>query len=361
MHQLRVLDLFCGAGGMSWGFSQAGMQVVLGIDQDASALRTFTANHRDSAALQADLTQVDYQRDVAPHLGEVPLDVIVGGPPCQGMSVAGLRQSNDPRNQLYRSYLRLVAQARPRACVLENVPGMLTLFGGQIRDALLTDFAALGYRVTYQILNAADYGVPQNRRRVFFVALRADVVGEFTFPARTGEMVSCAQAISDLRALVDDYGAEEVDYVASATTPYQRTMRAQSSQLFNHVATCHSEQVKQTIALVPDGGNYKNLPPELRETRKFNVAWTRFASDKPAPTIDTGHRHHFHYCHNRVPTVRECARLQSFPDHFRFWGSRTAQMRQVGNAVPPLLAQALATQLRTLLERDTDVEEVPHG
>ena len=117
----------------------------------------------------------------------------------------------------------------------------------------------------------------------------------------------------------------------------------------NHIAANHSDRVKKIISLVPDGGNYKDLPDEYINSRNFHVAWTRFASDKPAPTIDTGHRHHFHYKYNRVPTVRECARLQSFPDDFIFLGNKTQQFRQVGNAVPPLMAQCIAEQLKKAL------------
>lgn len=122
-------------------------------------------------------------------------------------------------------------------------------------------------------------------------------------------------------------------------------MRRNSLIAKNHIAAAHSQRVRDIIALVPDGGNYKNLPDELKNTRNFNVAWTRFASNKPSPTIDTGHRHHFHYKYNRVPTVRECARLQSFPDCFEFLGNKTQQFRQVGNAVPPLLAEAIGKEI----------------
>jgi DNA (cytosine-5)-methyltransferase 1 len=131
-------------------------------------------------------------------------------------------------------------------------------------------------------------------------------------------------------------------------------MRERSDAVHNHIAASHSEKVQHIISLVPDGGNYKDLPQEFRESRNFHVAWTRFNSRKPAPTIDTGHRHHFHYKYNRVPTVRECARLQSFPDDFIFLGNKTQQFRQVGNAVPPIMAQRIAEQMLQLLESEGD-------
>ena len=141
-----------------------------------------------------------------------------------------------------------------------------------------------------------------------------------------------------------------MNYETPAQNDYQRIMRKQSQIVYNHVAANHSEKVKQIISLVPAGGNYKSLPKELQNTRNFHVAWTRFPDNRPAPTIDTGHRHHFHYKYNRVPTVRECARIQSFPDNFIFLGNKTQQFRQVGNAVPPLMAEAIANQINKLLE-----------
>jgi DNA (cytosine-5)-methyltransferase 1 len=143
-----------------------------------------------------------------------------------------------------------------------------------------------------------------------------------------------------------------MEYATSPLNDYQKLMRRNSKVVKNHIAAKHSERIREIIALVPDGCNYKSLPDEYKNSRNFHVAWTRFASNKPAPTIDTGHRHHFHYKYNRVPTVRECARLQSFPDDFIFIGNKTEQFRQVGNAVPPLMAEAIAKSLLNYLEKD---------
>ena len=163
-------------------------------------------------------------------------------------------------------------------------------------------------------------------------------------------MVTCEMALSDLPPLIDSLGEDPAEYETLPQNEYQKLMRKNSVQVHNHIAAAHSEKVRNIIALVPDGGNYKDLPDEYRNTRNFHVAWTRFRSDKPAPTIDTGHRHHFHYKYNRVPTVRECARLQSFPDDFIFEGNKTQQFRQVGNAVPPIMAKAIAEALLEYLE-----------
>lgn len=250
---------------------------------------------------------------------------------------------------LYLSYIRLVDEIQPKAFVIENVPGLVALFGGQIKDSIIEKFTNMGYRIEYKILCSSDYGVPQSRKRVVFVGTKT---GNFEYPEIDPNTVTCSMALSDLPPLEDELGEEEMKYATAPQNGYQELMRKRSGKVLNHVAASHSDKVKKIIALVPDGGNYKDLPEEYRNSRNFHVAWTRFASNKPAPTIDTGHRHHFHYKYNRVPTVRECARLQSFPDDFKFLGNKTQQFRQVGNAVPPLMAQAIAEQVKKMLEEE---------
>lgn len=344
---MNVIDLFCGCGGLSYGFEMAGFNILLGIDNDAKALESFELNHKGSKSICGDITQIHYESDIKPLLGGKKVDVIIGGPPCQGMSLSGPRQFNDPRNKLYLSYIRLVKEIQPKAFVIENVPGLVSLFGGRIKDSIIHEFEQLGYHIQYKILCASDYGVPQNRRRVIFVGMKS---GEFNYPAAESKKVTCEMALSDLPPLIDSIGTDPAHYVSPPQNEYQSLMRARSVEVHNHIAAVHSERVKKIISLVPDGGNYKDLPEEYRDSRHFHVAWTRFASDKPAPTIDTGHRHHFHYKYNRVPTVRECARLQSFPDNFIFLGNKTQQFRQVGNAVPPVLAMKVAEALKKGLD-----------
>ena len=344
---MNVIDLFSGAGGLSYGFESAVFNILLGIDNDAKALETFELNHNGAKAICGDITQISYEKDIKPLIGDKKIDVIIGGPPCQGMSLSGPRKFEDPRNKLYLSYIRLVEEIRPKAFVIENVPGLVGLFGGQIKDNIIEKFTAMGYDIQYKILCAADYGVPQNRKRVVFVGMKK---GGFSYPNPLEYKVTCSMALSDLPPLEDGIGEEYAKYETEPQNAYQKLMRKHSEQVRNHIAAVHSEKVQKIISLVPDGGNYKDLPEEYINSRNFHVAWTRFASDKPAPTIDTGHRHHFHYKYNRVPTVRECARLQSFPDDFIFLGNKTQQFRQVGNAVPPLLAEAIAKSLMEQLE-----------
>lgn len=351
MKEYNIIDLFSGAGGLSYGFEQAGFNVLLGVDNDSKALETFQKNHKNSQTLCGDITNVSYEEDIKPLIGDKKIDLIVGGPPCQGMSLSGPRKFDDPRNKLYLSYIRLVKEIQPTAFVIENVIGIISLFKGKIKDSIIEEFSKMGYRVQYKILLASDYGVPQNRKRVIFIGTRKD---GFEYPEPLGTIVTTEMALSDLPTLENELGQEEMAYISASENDYQKQMRKHSSKVLNHIAAKHSEKVTNTIVLVPDGGNYKNLPEELRNTRNFNVAWTRFASWKPAPTIDTGHRHHFHYKYNRVPTVRESARLQSFPDNFIFYGSKTQQFRQVGNAVPPLMAQQIANSLLEYLRKDEE-------
>ncbi len=349
MKKYNAIDLFCGAGGLSYGFQRAGFNILIGIDNDKKALETFALNHEGSKTLCGDITQVTYESDIKPLLEGKNIDVIIGGPPCQGMSLSGPRKIDDPRNKLYLTYIRLVDEIRPKAFVIENVPGLVGLFHGQIKDSIIEKFTNMGYSIQYKILCASDYGVPQNRRRVVFVGLRDEGM-RFEYPVPETMKVSCEMALSDLPALIDSLGTEEQNYVIEPQNGYQQLMRERSQKVYNHIAANHSEKVKKIISMVPAGGNYKDLPEEYQNIRNFHVAWTRFPDDKPAPTIDTGHRHHFHYKYNRVPTVRECARIQSFPDDFVFCGNKTQQFRQVGNAVPPLMAEKIALQLRKSLE-----------
>lgn len=347
MKAINVIDFFCGCGGLSYGFEKAGYNVLLGIDNDEMALKTFELNHTGAKTICGDITEVTYENQIKELIGDTKIDVVVGGPPCQGMSLSGPRRFDDPRNKLYLSYIRLVEEIQPRAFVIENVPGLLSLFKGEIKNSIIAKLTALGYKVNFEIMLASEHGVPQNRKRVVFVGIKEN---EFSFPKALKDVTTCSMALSDLPTLENELGESVMEYTSAPQNEYQVLMRENSTQVQNHIAAAHSEKIKHIISLVPDGGNYKDLPPSYQATRNFHVAWTRFNSEKPAPTIDTGHRHHFHYKYNRVPTVRESARLQSFPDDFIFLGNKTQQFRQVGNAVPPLMAQRIAQKLLDYLK-----------
>ena len=348
---IRAIDLFCGCGGFSKGFEDAGIEILYGVDINKDALESFELNHKNSVGLSLDLSSETSFELFDKYLDGKDIDIIIGGPPCQGFSLTGTRNIDDPRNKLYLALIRAISKYKPRAFVIENVVGMATLYKGKAKDEIIRRLTKLGYEVKYEILNSVNYGVPQIRKRLIIVGVLKEL-GSYDFPKQTHDKsnyVGVASAIDDLPSREKDIGLENDYYTKLPTTDYQRYIRDNMVNLHNHVGTKHKQFVIETIKLVPEGGNHKDLPPGVGESRKFNEAWTRYHSLKPSKTIDTGHRNHFHYRYNRVPTVRENARLQSFKDSFVFKGSKTSQYRQVGNAVPPLLGYHIAESLITLL------------
>lgn len=359
---LTCVDLFSGAGGLSKGFTDAGYKVLIGVDIDDAALKTFKANHKDSEALKLDLSDHSNIDVIVDHLsrkgvGKNELDVLVGGPPCQGFSIAGPRNLDDKRNRLYLAMVKLAELLRPKAILLENVPGLIQTNEGIGAKRIVKDFAAIGYNMVPQLMYAPDFGVPQIRKRVFFVGLR-DSEEPFEFPkpvCRPDEYVTCEEAIDDLPSLQTEsgeiiHGEEIQEYKIPAHTEYQIKMRENSTKVYNHIGSVPIKKTREMISMIPEGKNYKSLPDEYRNLYKYHEALTRYHSKKPSLTINTGHRSHFHYKWNRIPTVRESARLQSFPDDFIFYGNKSEQYKQVGNAVPPMLGYAVAVQLKKYLQ-----------
>lgn len=339
----KIIDLFCGCGGLSIGFEMAGFETKAAIDMWKDAVETYNFNHKNKVAQCEDIHNWsdEYLTKLALS-GEVV--GVVGGPPCQGYSTVGTRDVNDPRNHLYLEYCRVVEKINPDFFVLENVKGLTTLANGAFKDDIIDRFGKLGYNVEYKILNAADYGVPQNRLRVFFVGIKGK---SFNFPKPLDKVYTSKDAISDLPVLDEINGMDELhQYSKEPSNDFQKRMRGHSKVLKNHQITKHSRQTVDIISKVPDGGSIKDLPKEFWEIRKYNKAFQRMSSEKPSNTVDTGHRNYFHYSENRIPTVRENARIQSFPDEFEILGSKTSQYKQVGNAVPPLLAFAIAEEIK---------------
>ena len=306
----------------------------------SDAVKTYNHNKGKEVAVCEDIHNWD-QEFLDKLVADRDIVGIVGGPPCQGYSTVGTRDVNDPRNHLYKEYCRIVERVRPEFFVIENVKGLTTLSGGAFKDDIITRFTALGYKVKFKILNAADYGVPQNRYRAFFVGMKKE---GFAFPLPFDYKVTTKDAIGDLPALK---GVDSVrEYTSEPTTEYEKQMRGKATVLLNHQGTNHSQQTKDIISMVKDGGKISDLPREYWEIRKYNKAFERMGSERQSNTVDTGHRNYFHYEQNRIPSVRENARLQSFPDEFEILGSKTSQYKQVGNAVPPLLACAVAKSIK---------------
>lgn len=363
-NKYNVIDLFSGAGGLSQGFVQARYNVLAGIDFDEAALRTYRHNIKGALALKEDLFDEEVSmQNIERNLDNQKVDVVIAGPPCQGFSLTGSRDISDSRNKLYVAVAHAVERFKPKTFLIENVPGMATLYNGAVKQQIINTFEDMGYSVTVtsKPLLAADYGVPQMRKRMFFVGFRKDLDYDyFEFPEaylNADCYIGTEAAISDLPSLENDLGNNLMDYESEPHSDYQKLMRSGSDYIYNHIGTKHTDEVKWVISQVPEGGNYKDLPKGVGDSRKFNEAWTRYHSKKPSKTIDTGHRNHFHYKWNRVPTVRENARLQSFPDTFEFLGTKTQQNRQVGNAVPPLLAQAIGEKMLRHLDNGFITEE----
>ena len=340
---LNVVDFFCGCGGLSLGFKMAGYNIKGAIDFDEDSLETIAHNELSEHPLNIDLFNESWLDELKASMQISDVDVVIGGPPCQGFSLTGTRKLSDKRNKLYKAMYEFVRISKPKAVLIENVKGMATLYNGSIKDSVISDFTKLGYTVSSKILNSKHYGVPQARERLFFIGI-LDKTFKFPEPIfMDNEFVTCREALDELPSLED---LEEITvYRSNPRNEFQHLIRDNAKILRNHQPTKHTKEVISVISQVPEGGNHKDLPSGVGESRKFNEAWTRYDGNKPSRTIDTGHRNHFHYEYNRVPTVRENCRLQSFPDTYEIKGSKTSQNKQVGNAVPVLLAKVLAESI----------------
>lgn len=342
----KIIDLFCGCGGLSLGFEQAGFEVAYAIDMWDKAIMTYNHNHKNKVAECKDIHELTDEYLQQLNANEKIVGVI-GGPPCQGFSKVGTRDINDPRNHLYLEYCRVVKTISPDFFVLENVGGLLTLCKGMFKNDIINRFSELGYNVVFQEVCAADYGVPQNRHRVFFVGMKK---GKFSFPEKKHKIITSKDAISDLLPLTMEDGLDEMHgYACAPQNAYQKKMRGNQNIVANHQITVHTQKTIDIISMVPDGGTIYDLPDEYWNVRKYRKGFERMPSLKPCHTVDTGHRNYFHYSENRIPTARENARLQSFPDNYVFLGTKTDQYKEIGNAVPPMLAYNIAKAIREQL------------
>lgn len=363
-----VIDLFCGAGGLSEGFRQAGARVVAGNDFDTIAGETFKATHPEATFLPGPIqnhSAKDFLKAAGIKKGE--LDCLAGGPPCQGFSVYNhQRGMHDERSGLFREYLRIVAGVRPKFVVMENVTGITSVDNGTAVKEIYTELEKLGYYVEHRILKAEAYGVPQERRRIFFIgALKQKSIiwpepicwEESLFPQPT-----VWDAISDLPALKICEGAEATEYTSKPKSDYQYDMRLNSTKLYNHVAPYLAPINLKRLAYIPQGGSWRDIPHSLlpagmKRARRCDHTkrYGRLHPDGLACTILTKCDLHWgafiHPTQERSLTVREAARLQSFPDSFRFTGPRGEQFRQVGNAVPPILAKAVGMAIVKMLSK----------
>ena len=319
--KLKYIDLFSGAGGFSLGFDKQGFQNVFSVDIEPSFCATYKHNFENHQLIEKDIcvlsdSEIQYLKEFE------EIDVVIGGPPCQGFSIAGnigRKFVDDPRNRLFKEFVRVVKVIKPNFFVMENVARLYTHNKGETRKEIIEDFEKLGYNVDCKILNSADYGVPQVRKRVIFIGTSTNRKIEFP-PKEIEKYVSVKEALSK----------------------YPKLKSGEESSVPNHIAMSHSEQMLNKMSYVTDGGDRNEIPVKIRPTSGDVRKYIKYASDKPSVCVTGDMRKIFHYEQNRALTVRELAKLQSFPDNFVFKGNRISQQQQVGNSVPPKMAEAIA-------------------
>lgn len=349
INEFKILDLFCGAGGFSYGMHKNKHFItVVALDFNEQAANTFKRNMPFTDVLIGDIRESSIRNRVLKVAKEKKVNMIIGGPPCQGFSLKGKKLGlKDPRNYLFLEYLKFVKELEPEIFVIENVKSLLTTADGWFKTEILDYIHKLDYCVDYGVLNAKRFGVPQTRERAIFICSKTRTV---TLPEGTGNIVTVRDAISDLDYLESAQGDFEADYINEPMSDYQKMMRSYSVKLYNHIASNHSKLALEKLAMIPPEKGKECLPDKFKGNQKFGTTWGRLIWDDISPTIDTrfdtpSNGTNSHPVLNRSITPREAARIQSFGDDFVFYGARRAISAQIGNAVPPLMAEAIANQI----------------
>lgn len=351
------IELFCGAGGLGLGLGQAGFRVVAANDHDEDACASFAANHPGTRVVNGPIQSLDLTelvRDTLPQR----LDLLAGGPPCQGFSTVGAKRERDGRNSLFLEYIRAVRELEPRYLLFENVSGFKRMYQGRVFEALVNELDALGYRTDHAILDAASYGVPQHRLRTVILAWRHDESpAQFPQPTHANtqgalfhaeHFTTLIDAISDLPELVSGESIDE--YASEPLNEYQSVMRDDVETLTEHNASNYGARMREILAHIPPGGCVDDLPERLRPKSYFGNTYARLRPEEPAPTITRNFgtpssSRCVHPFQDRALSTREGARLQGFPDSYVFKGSKGSKNLQIGNAVPPPLARAIGHAL----------------
>tara|TARA_B110000971_G_C19978202_1_gene486039 strand:+ start:346 stop:1488 length:1143 start_codon:yes stop_codon:yes gene_type:complete len=360
MDSLKVIDLFAGAGGLSQGFRDAGFDIISAVEINKNLSQTYKENFPKTKIFEEDIIKIKSKSLLSKHSS---VDVIIGGPPCQGFSMSGKRIRNngiflnDKRNVLFKEFVRIIKELKPKVFIMENVPGILNIFEGKTKNQILSIFKSIGYETKVKVLLAADYGVPQIRKRAFFIGNNLGIDPDFFFPPIDNkDYVTVKDAIFDLPFIESGEGEFKSLYKKKPLTEYQKMMRKNSNFLYNHICTKHDDKVISIIKMLKEGEGRNSLPAKLRTKSIHSGSYMRIVKDKPAYTITTRFDtppvgRVTHPVANRALTAREAARLQSFPDNFIFFGKKTHVGIQIGNAVPPLLAYKIAKNLRFTLSQ----------
>lgn len=348
--EFRILDLFSGAGGFSYGMEKnSHFKTLVALDFNDNALKTFKYNMPKTEIICGDITNCDIKAKVIETSIRKKVNMIIGGPPCQGFSPKGKKLGlKDPRNFLFNEYLNIVEVLKPEVFVIENVKALLSVSAGWFRKQIIEKVKLMGYQIDYGILTASDFGVPQLRKRAIFICSKNKKINlpkPYDIPA-----VTVRDAIYDLAYLNSDEGSFEQDYITEPISDYQLSMRKESLKLYNHKASNHSAVALKKLSMIPPECGKEYLPEDMLGKQKFKGTWGRLKWDDVSPTIDTrfdasSNGTNNHPFLNRAITPREAARIQSFDDKFVFIGYKLYIRQQIGNAVPPLLAKAIADQI----------------
>lgn len=334
MSKYKTIDLFCGAGGMSKGFEDCGFQNVFAVEFNETYASTYHLNFPKTELFVGDIKTITNEKINEINEKYKGVDIIIGGPPCQGFSIAGnigRKFLDDDRNRLFLEFVRFVDVIRPKMFVLENVAALVKHNRGKTIKEIETKFAELGYSIKYKVLNSVDYCVPQERRRVFFIGVSENY--QFDFPKESKKIITIKEAIDDLPPLES----------------------GEKSDISWHSAMSHSQQMLEKMKYVRDGGNRNDIPEHLRPKSGDIRKYIRYNSSKPSFCVTGDMRKIFHYSQNRALTCRELARLQTFPDDFDFVGNSIEVQQQIGNAVPCKLAYAVAKECKRCLENGDSV------
>lgn len=354
IHEFRILDLFSGAGGMSYGMEKNKHFVTkVALDFNEPALRTFKTNMPDAEIVYGDITDKKIKDTVIQLCQKQHINMIIGGPPCQGFSLKGKKLGlKDPRNFLFNEYLKFVEVLKPEVFVIENVKALFSTSAGWFKNQIINSVKKMGYFVECGVMTASDYGVPQSRQRAIFICSKRKNI---SLPKPTcEEKVTVRDAIFDLAYLNSGEGDFKQPYTTQPSSLYQRKMRKGSQYLYNHKASNHADIAVQKLKMIPPECGKEFLPQNLIGKQKFSGTWGRLKWDDVSPTIDTrfdaaSNGTNNHPFLNRAITPREAARLQSFDDKFIFVGAKVHIRAQIGNAVPPLMAKAIADQIYDVL------------
>lgn len=348
------IDIFSGAGGLSLGAEMAGAHIAFAVEKDKSAAETYRFNHPETPVLCADIHDINPLEHL-PQLNPEDQLIVFGGPPCQGFSTSNTvtRNMRNPNNSLFEEFVRFVSVLNPDWFLFENVEGFMRFEKGKIRNLVRKCFEDLGYTINDALLTASDYGVPQHRNRYIMVGNRHGIV--FQFPEKQEKVYTVADAISDLPILANGQMEEKMSYSLplSKVSEYARQMRKGSKASMQNYVSRNADYVVERYMYIKQGQNWEAIPSELMQNYKdrnncHSGIYKRLVSTKPSVVISNYRKNMLiHPWAERGLSVREAARLQSFPDSFIFKGTLMDIQQQIGNAVPPLLAEAVFKQILT--------------